>query len=78
VDVVARHTDVGPGRISCATPLIRKAGTDDAAWERGLRRVDFIMASPALAARSTGGRVVNDPCMDTLSDHYPVVAEFDW
>lgn len=76
VDVVARHTTVGRQRISCATPLVRKEGTDDVAWQRGQRRIDFIMASPALAARSTGGRVVNDPSMDFLSDHYPVVAEF--
>ena len=78
VDVVAGHTAVGRGRVTCATPLIRKEGTDDASWERGLRRIDFIMASGGLAARSTGGRVVNHADMDTLSDHYPVIAEFDW
>jgi len=78
VDVVARHTEPGRGRISCATPLIRKEGIPDNSWERGLRRIDFIMASPGLARRSTGGRVVNDSSMDMLSDHYPVVAEFDW
>jgi exodeoxyribonuclease III len=76
VDVVARHTAVGRQRTSCATPLIREEGTDDVAWQRGQRRIDFIMASGALADRSTGGRVVNDPSMDFLSDHYPVVAEF--
>jgi len=78
VDVVARHTEPGRGRMSCATPLIRKEGTPDVAWERGLRRIDFVMASPDLAARSTSGCVVNDSSMDMLSDHYPVVVEFDW
>ena len=78
VDVVAKHTDPGRGRISCATPLIRKQSTADISWERGLRRIDFIMASPGLAARSTRGRIVNDSSMDMLSDHYPVVVEFDW
>ncbi len=78
VDIVAKHARAGRGRISCATPLIRKPDTPDYAWERGQRRIDFIMASPCLAARSTAARVVNDSSMDALSDHYPVVAEFDW
>lgn len=78
VDVVARHTPQGPQRISCATPLIRPADADEAAWQRGQRRIDFLMATPALAARSVAARVVNDSSMDLLSDHYPILADFHW
>ncbi len=77
VDVVAAHTAVGTERITCATPLIRRPETDDEEWERGLRRVDFILAGPGLAARCVAGRVANDPSMDGLSDHYPVIADFE-
>lgn len=78
VDVVARHTPLGPERITCATPLIRPPDADETAWQRGQRRIDFLMANPDLAARSVAARVANDPSMDLLSDHYPIMADFDW
>jgi endonuclease/exonuclease/phosphatase family metal-dependent hydrolase len=42
-----------------------------------LERIDYILASPYLSARCTGARVCNGKENHFLSDHYPVVAEFD-
>jgi endonuclease/exonuclease/phosphatase family metal-dependent hydrolase len=42
-----------------------------------LERIDFILASPNLSVKCTGTRVCNGPENYYLSDHYPVIAEFD-
>ena len=41
-------------------------------------RVDFVLASSSLAKRCLFARVMKDPATDYLSDHYPVMADFDW
>jgi exonuclease III len=41
------------------------------------RRIDFIFASPNLANFATYATVIRDPLTAQLSDHYPLVAEFD-
>lgn len=42
-----------------------------------LERIDFILATPGLARFCTAARVCRTPeLLDTLSDHYPVLAEF--
>ena len=41
-------------------------------------RIDFILASPDLAERSTGARWLAAPDLLKNSDHPAVVAEFDW
>ena len=40
-----------------------------------LNRIDFILASPALAPRLTHGGVIRNEQTDWLSDHYPVMVE---
>jgi len=40
-------------------------------------RLDYLLASPPLAARLRGIEVLRDPATDYASDHYPVEAEFD-
>lgn len=44
----------------------------------GFWRIDYILASGALAKRCTSARVVKETATDLLSDHYPVMAEFAW
>ena len=41
------------------------------------RRIDFIMVSPELAARCINAKVCNGKENYYLSDHYPVIAEFE-
>ncbi|SCG71677.1 endonuclease/exonuclease/phosphatase family protein [Micromonospora humi] len=40
-------------------------------------RLDYLLATPALAARVRAVRVVRDGDAETASDHYPVLAELD-
>ena len=58
------------------TTLVRKPETDDATWKRGLKRIDYVLATPAAAARVAAARIVNDESMAMLSDHYPLVVDF--
>ena len=41
-------------------------------------RIDFIMVSPELSTKCTGAKVCNQKENHTLSDHYPVIAEFEF
>lgn len=41
-------------------------------------RIDFILASASLAKACRFARVMKDPATDGLSDHYPVMADFEW
>jgi exodeoxyribonuclease-3 len=40
-------------------------------------RLDYLLASPALAARAGGTRVVRGGAAEYASDHYPVAADLD-
>ena len=40
-------------------------------------RLDYLLASPRLAARAQGVRVVRGDEAEYASDHYPVTAELD-
>lgn len=46
--------------------------------KRGFWRIDYILASAQLAQKCISARVMKDPETDYLSDHYPVMADFDW
>ncbi|GAB3846280.1 hypothetical protein GCM10029963_25780 [Micromonospora andamanensis] len=39
-------------------------------------RLDYLLATPTLAARLRAARVVRDPDTEHASDHYPLLAEF--
>jgi exonuclease III len=43
-----------------------------------LVRIDYIMVSPELAEKCIGAKVCNGEQNYYLSDHYPVIAEFDY
>ncbi|WP_430783482.1 endonuclease/exonuclease/phosphatase family protein [Actinoplanes sp. G11-F43] len=55
----------------------RTVPTDFAGREFGAVRLDYLMASPALAARVKTLRSLRDDRTATASDHYPVLAEAD-
>lgn len=71
VDVVAYHQGVmNRNTISIPTQLVEAPGISG--------RIDYILATDELAAKCTSARVANEEDTHLLSDHYPVVAEFDW
>ena len=71
VDVVAHHQGVtNRNSISLPTKLVEAPGISG--------RIDYILATDELAAKCTSAKVVNEEATHLLSDHYPVVAEFDW
>ena len=41
-------------------------------------RIDFILASTDVAEKSCSAQVLKGPETHQLSDHYPVLAKFDW
>jgi endonuclease/exonuclease/phosphatase family metal-dependent hydrolase len=47
--------------------------------QRGfLERIDFILTTPSLAKRCVLARVAREPAvLETISDHYPVIAVFE-
>ena len=47
--------------------------------QRGfLDRIDFILTTPSLAKRCGPAKVVREPVvLETISDHYPVIAIFN-
>ena len=43
-----------------------------------MQRIDYIMVSPALSLRCVDAKVCNGEDNYYLSDHYPVIAEFEY
>ena len=43
-----------------------------------LERIDYIMASPSLANKCSNAEICNGNENYFLSDHYPVIATFDY
>lgn len=75
VDIVHKHDP--QAKISCPSPITIPRWSKD--WDE-LRekryRIDFIFANAGLAKRSDSGTIHLSPVLDALSDHYPVVVEF--
>jgi exodeoxyribonuclease-3 len=59
-----------------AEPTVPTAGSHDA--EFPVTRLDYVMASQALASRAKAFQVLRTPVTDWASDHYPVLATFDF
>ena len=63
-------------RVSCPTQIFET--------EKGLgrskssTRIDYILASPFLAEKCITSKILNKEETYYLSDHYPVVAEFEF
>jgi exodeoxyribonuclease-3 len=74
------------------TEAVEKAGFKDTYWLTNTqfkhsiptvkykspypKRIDFMFASPAMAARLSSSEIIHDEHTDHLSDHYPVLATF--
>lgn len=71
VDLVNRHQGVITEKQASVPTLIKENK-----W--GFWRIDYILASEQLARKSVFARVMKDSATDYLSDHYPVMADFDW
>ncbi|MEU4688289.1 endonuclease/exonuclease/phosphatase family protein [Actinoplanes sp. NPDC023714] len=67
----AGFADLGRG----AGPTVPTAGLRGAEFAE--TRLDYVLASPALARRAHDLRVVRTSTADHASDHYPVVVELD-
>lgn len=77
IDITQRYVK-GEDRFSFPTPILagNRLNADEIIPLR--RRIDYIMVSRALARKTTSARVINQGIVDELSDHFPVVAEFEW
>ncbi|MFT7680388.1 MAG: exodeoxyribonuclease-3 [Planctomycetota bacterium] len=77
VDVVHKHDP--QATISCPSPLtIPRWSKDMAELQLKRYRIDFVFASKSLAQASRSGTIHLSEQLDAISDHYPVVVEFDW
>ena len=65
-------------RFSFPTPILsgNRLQAEDIITHR--RRIDYILVSRELARRTLSASVINSGIVDQLSDHYPVVAQFEW
>lgn len=77
VDVVRRKHDQPGDLLTCPTPLDKPALTPQE-LKPLQKRIDYILASPGLAATCLRADVLNSAAMDRLSDHYPLLADFAW
>ena len=56
--------------------LLEKISTKDI-QKKAFQRIDFILTSSDLAERAKRADIPKDGILDKISDHYPVIAEFD-
>ncbi len=76
IDVSLRHTNP-VDRFSYPAPaLVGQYGQTEESVVDYRERIDYILASPGLATRCTNVAIVNSGVTRSLSDHFPVVAEF--
>jgi exodeoxyribonuclease-3 len=76
IDVVQRFTTSLEQRISCPTRVFEKEKGEGS--HPNSKRIDYILASPFLAEVCVNAIVSNGPETFYLSDHYPVVAAFEY
>ncbi len=76
IDVCDRYVPMD-GRTTCPTPLNVPQWLTTEEMEKTKHRIDFILVSPELAQKCTGAWIFNGPENYYLSDHYPVMAEFE-
>jgi len=76
MDVVQKFTSGLDARISFPTQVFEKEKGEGRRYNSC--RIDYILASPELAQKCLGARILNGPDTYYLSDHYPVLAEFEY
>jgi exodeoxyribonuclease-3 len=75
IDVSQKHTSGWDERVSCPTQVFET--------EKGIgrpdnsKRIDYILVSPLLSGKCINAKVMNQKETYYLSDHYPVIAEFN-
>ena len=75
VDLQERFLDRAPGARWTFTTGIWSEEKRDA--PEGGTRIDYVLASPEMAGRALGARVVREGVVNRASDHYPVIVDFD-
>ena len=75
VDLQERFLDRAPGARWTFTTGIWSEEKRDA--PEGGTRIDYVLASPEMAARARSARVVREGVVNRTSDHYPVIVDFD-
>ncbi|MEE2939213.1 MAG: endonuclease/exonuclease/phosphatase family protein [Planctomycetota bacterium] len=75
VDQQERFLDRAPGARWTFTTGIWSEEKRDA--PEGGTRIDYVLASPEMAARARCARVVREGVVNRTSDHYPVIVDFD-
>ncbi len=76
VDVVYKHDP--SAKISCPSPITIPRWSKDLAELKLKRyRIDFVFADNVLAKDSRSGTISLSKEIDEISDHYPVIVEFD-
>ena len=75
IDVVQRFTSSWDDRVSCPTQVFESEKGEERPF--GSTRIDYILSSPFLATKCIKAGVLNKKETFYLSDHYPVMAEFD-
>lgn len=75
IDVVQRNTAELEQRISYPTQVFENEKGDGRSSNS--TRIDYMLASPLLGHKCTNAQVVNGEATYYLSDHYPVLAEFE-
>lgn len=76
IDVVQRFTSSWDDRVSCPTQVFESEKGEERPF--GSTRIDYILSSPFLATKCIKAGVLNKKETFYLSDHYPVMAEFDF
>ena len=69
VDLVAKHRNTFSGSFPTRLRHGEDHGTD--------RRLDYVLVRPGLGGKSSSARIIRNETTAMLSDHYPVVVDFE-
>jgi len=76
VDIIHKHDP--EAKISCPSPItIPRWSKDIEELKMKQYRIDFVFADELLAKDSISGTISRSEVLDMISDHYPVVVEFN-
>ncbi len=76
IDVTQKYTSNWDDRVSCPTQVFETEKGEGR--NESSTRIDYILTSPLLSKQCVNAKVMNKKETFYLSDHYPVIAEFEW
>ncbi len=76
IDVTQKYTSGWDDRVSCPTQVLETE--KGKGRPENSKRIDYILASPFLSEKCINAKVFNQKETFYLSDHYPVMAEFNF